>query len=90
MAIDTADVHRFSAADKRFVIQSHATPGTGENDITTGLDYIDIVLVVCGTTADKCVIATPNASDDAGTASNGHFCLHAEANVTCYSLAIGR
>lgn len=83
------DIHRFSAADKRFVIQNIASPGTGAVDVTTGLDYVDIAIPVAGTTPDKACVATPNTTDHT-TASNGHVAVEAEANVTVLLLSIGR
>lgn len=90
MGIATTTVSAFPVGDTYWVIQKHTTPGTDANDVDSGMPYVYAVFPVTSGTADKALIITPNASADAGTASLGHYALHAEADETCYTLAIGK
>lgn len=85
----TTLTHQFSIGDQIAVIQSIASPGTGVNDITTGLSYVNFTVASAGTTPDKAVIATPNTSDHS-TEANGHVTVQAEADVTITLFSIGR
>ena len=90
MAIATTTVYALAVGDTYWVMQKHATPGTDANDVDSGMPHIFGVWGVGSETPDKVVSLTPNASADAGTASDGHFALHAEADKTVYTLAIGK
>jgi len=86
MAIATTNVSETVFGNIRVLIQKHATPGTGANQIATGADYVFAVAGNCGTTADKALVLTPNTSDHSTTAL-GSYTLEAEADVTCYTVA---
>lgn len=94
MAIATTTISAFPIGDTYWVVQKHTTPGTDENDVDSGMPYVFGVWGVGsdpGNAGDNTsVIFTSNASLDDGTASLGHFCLHAEADEPVYTLAIGK
>ena len=90
MAIATTTIWAGAVGDTYWVVQQHATPGTDSNDVASGMPHIFGVWGIVGTTADQTLVLTPNASADAGTASDGHYALHSEYDSTCVTLAIGK
>ena len=89
MAIDTSTVVSTVWGDLRVLVQKHATPGTGANDVDTGMSYLFGVVGNVSTTADKVLCLTPNTSDHS-TEANGHFTLESEHDATCYTIAVGK
>lgn len=87
MAIATTNVTETVFGNLRVLVQKHTTPGTGANEIATGANYVLAVVGNCSTTADKTLVLTPNTSDHS-TAALGSFTLEAEADVTCYTIAL--
>jgi len=85
MAIDSTIIRKTVLGDMRVILRSHATPGTGANEIDTGADYVIAVIGAIGTTADKVIVITPNTTDHS-TEALGSYALEAEANVTCFTL----
>jgi len=85
MAIDSSIIRQTVLGDMRVVIRSHATPGTGANEITTGADYVIGVFGQASGTADKALVLTPNTSDHS-TEALGSYTLEAEADKTAYTL----
>ena len=86
MAIATTNVFESVFGNVRVLVQKHATPGTGANEVATGADYVFAVTGNCGTTPDKALVLTPNTSDHS-IAALGSYTLEAEADVTCYTVA---
>jgi len=90
MAIATTTVHALAVGDTYWVIQKHVTPGTDANNVDSGMPYIFGVFGVMAADNDTVLCLTPNASADAGTEALGHYALHAEADETVWTLAIGK
>lgn len=90
MSISTTTVYALAVGDTYWVMQKHATPGTNSNNVDSGMPHIFGVWGVMTADNNTSVIFTPNASADNGTSADGHYALHAEADETVYTLAIGK
>jgi hypothetical protein len=87
MAIATTLLKATTFGNHKILIHTHATPGTGANEIVTGATHVLAVVGAQGGTADGVLCLTPNTSDHS-TAAEGSFTLEAEDDATCWTVAI--
>ena len=85
MAISSTVVRATVLGDMRVVIRSHATPGTGANEITTGASYVIACFSQATVTPDKTCVITINTTDHS-TEALGSYALEAEADKTVQTL----